>query len=163
HQKAPSAAGDHGHGEVPRVLVDVVRRCLQKSADDRFDDAETLRAALLDAVELPPDADRTQTIAAPQDDGLSRRFVRQALRLKASRTAALVAGTTLGLAAGCWLALPLRRDPLSLHPTPIATRLSQSHPARIRMRLAILCLLCAAACTTNAVNDVDIPSPDLSA
>jgi hypothetical protein len=31
---------------------------------------------------------------------MSRRFVRQALRLKASRAAALVAGTTLGLAAG---------------------------------------------------------------
>ena len=92
---------------MPRVLVDVVRRCLQKSPDNRFDDAESLRSALLDAVELPPDAERTRTIAAP-DDGLSRRFVRQALRLKASRTAALVAGTTLGLAAGFWLALVLR-------------------------------------------------------
>ena len=51
HQKPPSVAGDHGHGEVPRVLVDVVRRCLQKSPDDRFDDAESLRAALLDAAE----------------------------------------------------------------------------------------------------------------
>jgi serine/threonine-protein kinase len=107
HHKPPSAAGDHGHGEVPRVLVDVVRRCLQKSADDRFDDAESLRAALLDSAELPPDAERTLTIAAP-DDGLSRRFVRQAQRLKASRSAALVAGTTLGIAAGYWLALALR-------------------------------------------------------
>ncbi|HEX6838059.1 MAG TPA: serine/threonine-protein kinase, partial [Polyangia bacterium] len=107
HQKPPSVAGDHGHGPVPRLLVDVVRRCLQKSPDDRFDDAESLRAALLDAAELPPDAERTLPIAAP-DDGLSRRFVRQAMRLRASRTAALVAGTTLGLAAGYWLALALR-------------------------------------------------------
>jgi len=107
HQKPPSVSGDHGHGPVPRVLVDVVRRCLQKSPDDRFDDAESLRGALLDAAELPPDAERTQTIATP-DDNLSRRFVRQALRLRASRTAALVAGTTLGLAAGYWLALALR-------------------------------------------------------
>ena len=107
HQKPPTVAGDHGHGPVPRALVDVVRRCLQKSADDRFDDAESLRAALIDAAELPPDAERTQTIAAPEDN-LSRRFVRQAMRLRASRTAALVAGTTLGLAAGYWLALALR-------------------------------------------------------
>lgn len=107
HEKPRSVAGDHGHGPVPRVLVDVVRRCLQKSPDDRFDDAESLRAALLDAAELPPDAERTLTIPAP-DDGLSRRFVRQAQRLKASRAAALVAGTTLGLAAGYWLALALR-------------------------------------------------------
>ncbi len=71
------------------------------------DDAEALRAALIDAVELPPDAERTQTIAAP-DDGLSRRFVRQALRLRASRAAALATGTTIGLAAGYWLALALR-------------------------------------------------------
>jgi hypothetical protein len=67
HQKPPSVAGDHGHGAVPRVLVDVVRCCLQKSPDDRFDDAESLRAALLDAAELPPDAERTQTIHAPDD------------------------------------------------------------------------------------------------
>jgi uncharacterized membrane protein YccC len=100
-------SGDHGHGPVPRVLVDVVRRCLQKSPDDRFDDAESLRAALLDAAELPPDAERTLPIAAP-DHNLSRRFVRHALRLRASRAAALVAGTTMGLAAGYWLALALR-------------------------------------------------------
>src|SRR5207253_562273 len=107
HHKAPSVAGDYGHGPVPRLLVDIVKRCLQKSPDDRFDDAESLRGALLDAAELPPDADRTLTIASP-DDGLSKRFVRQALRLKASRAAALVAGTTIGLAAGYWLALALR-------------------------------------------------------
>jgi serine/threonine-protein kinase len=107
HQKPRSVAGDHGAGEVPRALGDIVKRCLQKSADDRFDDAESLRAALLDACELPPDAERTQTIVAP-DDGLSRRFVRQAQRLKASRAAALVTGTTLGLAAGYRRALALR-------------------------------------------------------
>jgi eukaryotic-like serine/threonine-protein kinase len=107
HQKPPSVSGDHGHGAVPRSLVAIVKRCLQKSAHDRFDDAESLRAALLDAVELPPDAERTLPVAAP-DDNLSRRFVRQAMRLKASRTAALVAGTTVGLAAGYWLAFALR-------------------------------------------------------
>jgi serine/threonine-protein kinase len=107
HQKPPSVSGDHGHGPVPRVLVDVVRRCLQKSPDDRFDDAETLRAALLEASDTQVDIERTAPIAAP-DENLSRRFVRQALRLKASRAAALIAGTTLGLAAGYWLALALR-------------------------------------------------------
>ena len=50
---------------------------------------------------------RSQTIAS-FDDGLSRCFVRQALRLKASRAAALITGTTIGLAAGYWLALALR-------------------------------------------------------
>ena len=107
HHKPPSLVGDYGHGPVPRLLTDIVKRCLQKLPDERFDDAETLRGALLDAAELPPDNERTQLITAP-DDGLSRRFVRQAQRLKASRAAALVTGSTLGLAAGYWLALALR-------------------------------------------------------
>ncbi|MDB4968442.1 MAG: Serine/threonine protein kinase [Myxococcales bacterium] len=107
HQKAPSVAGDHGHGETPRQLVDIVRRCLQKSPDDRFEDAESLRAALLEASYAQADIERTAPMVVP-DDGLSRRFVRHALRLRASRTAALVAGSTIGLAAGYWLALALR-------------------------------------------------------
>jgi hypothetical protein len=92
---------------VPGAIVDIVKRCLQKSPSDRYDDAEALRAALLDATDARSDVERTVPVAVP-DDGLSRRFVRQALRLKASRAAALVAGTTLGLAAGYWLALALR-------------------------------------------------------
>lgn len=107
HARPPSVAGDHGHGEVPRVLVDVVRRCLQKSPDDRFDDAESLRAALLDASGAQPDIERTLPIPAP-DDGLSRRFARHAARLSHSRSAALVAGISAGVAAGYWLALLLR-------------------------------------------------------
>jgi serine/threonine protein kinase len=107
HDKPPSVSGDHGHGDTPRILVDIVRRCLQKSPDDRFDDAESLRAALLEASDAQIDIERTAPIAAP-DENLSRRFVRQALRLKASRAAALITGTTIGLAAGYWLALALR-------------------------------------------------------
>ena len=84
HVKAPSVAGDHGHGDIPRVLVDLVKRCLQKSPDDRFDDAEALRAALLDACEAPPDVERTSRVLVP-DDNLSRRFVRQALARRRAR------------------------------------------------------------------------------
>jgi serine/threonine-protein kinase len=108
HTRAPSVAGDHGAGEVPRRLADVVKHCLAKSPDDRFDDAEQLRAALLDAAGLAAsDGERTLPVEAPVEH-FSRRFVRQALRLKYSRVAALAAGTTLGLAAGYWLALALR-------------------------------------------------------
>ena len=107
HAKPPSLSGDHGHGEVPRALADIVRRCLSKSPDDRYDDAEMLRAALLDASDAQSDIERTLPVHMPEA-GLSRRFVRQALRLQASRVAALVLGTTVGLAAGYWLALALR-------------------------------------------------------
>jgi serine/threonine-protein kinase len=103
HQRAPSVTGDHGHGEI----VDIVRKCLSKSPEDRFDDAESLRAALLEASDAQPDAERTAPVQMT-DDGLSRRFLRQAARLRASRAAALVAGSTIGLAAGYWLALLLR-------------------------------------------------------
>lgn len=107
HQKAPSVAGDHGAGEVPGKLVDVVRNCLSKSPDDRYDDAEHLRAALLDAAGVQPDGERTLPVNVP-DDSLSRRFVRQALAMSRSRAALLVAGITGGVAAGYWLALLLR-------------------------------------------------------
>jgi serine/threonine-protein kinase len=104
HARPPSPAGDHGAGEVPRPLCDVVRRCLQKSPDDRFDDAESLRAALLDATEGQADGERTLPVPIP-DDNLSRRFARHAARLSQSRAAALVTGITAGVAAGYWLAL----------------------------------------------------------
>jgi hypothetical protein len=102
-------AGDHGAGAVPRRLADVVKRCLAKSPDDRYDDAGALRTALLDAAGLASAVgERTVPVDAPPAEHFSRRFVRQALRLKYSRMAALAAGTTLGLAAGYWLALALR-------------------------------------------------------
>ena len=107
HARPPSVAGDHGAGEVPKPLCDVVRRCLQKSPDDRFDDAESLRAALLDASWAQPDAERTLPVPVP-DDGISRRFLRHAARVSASRAAALLTGITAGAAAGYWLALLLR-------------------------------------------------------
>jgi eukaryotic-like serine/threonine-protein kinase len=107
HQKPPSVVGDHGHGAVPRKLADIVRHCLQKSPSDRYDDAEHLRSALLDASGAQHDAERTLPVQIP-DDSLSRRFVRQAMALRHSRAAALVAGVTGGIAAGYWLALLLR-------------------------------------------------------
>jgi eukaryotic-like serine/threonine-protein kinase len=107
HARPPSVAGDHGAGEVPKKLADVIKKCLHKSPDDRFEDAEQLRAALLDAAGVGAVGDRTLPIAAPREH-LSRRFLKQAARLKYSRIAALAAGTTLGLAAGYWLALALR-------------------------------------------------------
>jgi serine/threonine-protein kinase len=108
HARAPSVAGNHGAGDVPRRLADVVKRCLAKSPDDRFADAGELRAALLDAAGVASAVgERTLNVEAPSEH-FSRRFIRQARRLKYSRVAALAAGTTLGLAAGYWLALALR-------------------------------------------------------
>jgi serine/threonine-protein kinase len=108
HRKPPSVQGDHGAGMVSRELADIVRECLQKSPDDRPLDAASLRAALLDYA-CTPDVDRTQSVRRPpQDDNLSARFRRQALRLRGSRAAALIAGSTAGMAAGYWLAIALR-------------------------------------------------------
>jgi serine/threonine-protein kinase len=72
HGRVPSASGNHGAGDVPRKLVEVIRRCLQKTPEDRFKNAGELRAALLDAGQLSTigldgttQVDRT-TITAPR-------------------------------------------------------------------------------------------------
>src|SRR5262249_35503993 len=69
HHKAPSVAGDHGHGAVPGALVDIVKRCLQKSPSDRYGDAGALRIALFDATDARGDVERTVPVTIP-DDGL---------------------------------------------------------------------------------------------
>jgi serine/threonine-protein kinase len=61
--KVPSAAGDHGAGVVGEALAKVVQRCLAKRSEDRYQTAEDLRQALLDAAELGGDAhDATQMV-----------------------------------------------------------------------------------------------------
>jgi serine/threonine-protein kinase len=57
HGRVPSAAGNHGAGEVPRPLAEIVRRCLSKAPGDRYATAEQLRGALLDALHLPKSTD----------------------------------------------------------------------------------------------------------
>ncbi len=63
--RAPSAAGDHGAGQVPDQMVRVVSRCMAKRPEDRHQTADELRAALLEIAELAPERDdRTQMIGA---------------------------------------------------------------------------------------------------
>lgn len=63
--KVPSAAGDHGAGMVSEELAKVVQRCLTKRSEDRYQTADELRQALLDAAGLAPDPqDPTQVVVA---------------------------------------------------------------------------------------------------
>ena len=61
--KVPSSAGDHGAGPVSERLAQVVQRCLAKRSEDRFQTADELRLALLDAEGLSVDGgDHTQVV-----------------------------------------------------------------------------------------------------
>ena len=63
--RAPSAAGDHGAGQVSEQLAKLVQRCMAKRPEDRFETADELRKALLDVASLAPDrSDSTQVMAA---------------------------------------------------------------------------------------------------
>ncbi len=74
--KIPSAAGDHGAGLVSEELAQVVQRCLAKRSEDRFQTADELRKALLEAGALNSDPDdQTQMVTAQAmgDLGVGRR------------------------------------------------------------------------------------------
>jgi serine/threonine-protein kinase len=95
---APSCGGDHGAGQVPRALVNIVKKCLAKSPEARFASADLLRAALLEGTRLAPDHadDATQHIAK-LDDRWTGRVRRAASRMGAPLSVAFASGVGLGM------------------------------------------------------------------
>jgi len=67
NEDAPRLAG------VPAVLADIVRRCLQKDPDDRFPDADSLRAACenLSSATKPTETDNTEAVSAEAQSAFS--------------------------------------------------------------------------------------------
>lgn len=61
--KPPSAAGDHGAGHVSDELARLVQKCMAKRPEDRYQTADDLRKALLDAGNMAADHnDSTQVL-----------------------------------------------------------------------------------------------------
>ena len=90
--KVPSSAGDHGAGPVSERLAQVVQRCLAKRSEDRFQTADELRLALLDAEGLSVDGgDHTQVVRSAG--------ALQRLLARANAPAAAAPATGLSMAA----------------------------------------------------------------
>ena len=96
--RAPSPVGDHGAGDVPPALAAIVQRLLARDPAERYPDASTTRAALLEGAELDPWSADDRTLAVP---ALARKPAPLDAR---SRSIGLGLAFAAGLASGLVLA-----------------------------------------------------------